>query len=131
MLRVAWYGVVVVAGDGVNNKYMEPIKLWIVQHATITRDASPRREFDGINWDLGSGIVENARAARGPWKRLYSHFARLGAGIGWRGGGGASAVGTTNFNKADGSGDVSSENEYTNVMFWYLFLGKDTETQGQ
>ena len=38
------------------------------------------------------------------------------------GGGGASAVGTTNFNKADGSGDVSSENEYTNVMFWYLFL---------
>ena len=25
----------------------------------------------------------------------------------------------------------SSENEYTNVMFWYLFLGKDTETQGQ
>ena len=46
-------------------------------------------------------------------------------------GGGASAVDTTNFNKADGSGDVSSENEYTNVMFWYLFLGKDTETQGQ
>ena len=29
------------------------------------------------------------------------------------GGGGASAVGTTNFNEADGSGDVSSENEYT------------------
>ena len=44
---------------------MEPIKLWIVQHATITRDASPRREFDGINWDLGSGIVENARVVRG------------------------------------------------------------------
>ena len=65
MLRVAWYGVVVVAGDGVTNKYMEPIKLWIVQHATITRDASPRREFDGINWDLGSGIVENARVVRG------------------------------------------------------------------
>ena len=65
MLRVAWYGVVVDAGDGVNNKYMEPIKLWIVQHATITRDASPRREFDGINWDLGSGIVENARVVRG------------------------------------------------------------------
>ena len=65
MLRVAWYGVVVVAGDDVNNKYMEPIKLWIVQHATITRDASPRREFDGINWDLGSGIVENARVVRG------------------------------------------------------------------
>ena len=65
MLRVAWYGVVVVAGDGVNNTYMEPIKLWIVQHATITRDASPRREFDGINWDLGSGIVENARVVRG------------------------------------------------------------------
>ena len=42
VLRGRWYGVVVVAGDGVNNKYMEPIKLWIVQHATITRDA-PRR----------------------------------------------------------------------------------------
>ena len=26
-------------------------------------------------------------------------------------------------------GDVSSENVYINVMFWYLFLGK--ETQGQ
>ena len=37
-------------------------------------------------------------------------------GIGY-GGGGASAVDTTNFNKADGSGDVSSENKYTNVMF--------------
>ena len=22
-------------------------------------------EFDGINWDLGSGIVENARVVRG------------------------------------------------------------------
>ena len=63
-------------------------------------------KLDGINWDLRSGIVENARVVRA--KRPYSHFARLGAGIG---GGGASAVGTTNFNKADGS-DVSSENEY-------------------
>ena len=24
-------------------------------------------------------------------------------------------------------GDVSSENEYINVMFWYLFLGKETQ----
>ena len=58
-------------------------------------------------------------------------FCKVGGGDRVGGGGGASAVGTTNFNEADGSGDVSSENEYTNVMFWYLFLGKDTETQGQ
>ena len=127
LLRVAWYGVVVVAGDCVN-KYVEPVKLWILQHATITRDASasPRRVWRD---QLGSGIVENAR---GPWKRPYSHFARLGAGDRVGGGGGASAVGKYyEFYKADGSGDVSSENEYINVMFWYLFFGKDTETQGQ
>ena len=64
MLRVAWYGVVVVAGDGVNNKYMEPIKLWIVQHQP-SQETRVLAEFDGINWDLGSGIVENARVVRG------------------------------------------------------------------
>ena len=63
MLRVAWHGVVVVAGDDVNNKYMEPIKLWIVQHATIT-ETRILAESDEINWDLGSGIVENARVVR-------------------------------------------------------------------
>ena len=127
MLRVAWYGVVVDTGDGVNNKYMEPIKLWIVQHATITRDASPRRAFDGIK----AGIWEVGLLRMRAWSVETSILAFCKVGGGDIVGGGASAVGTTNFNKADGSGDVSSENEYTNVMFWYLFLGKDTETQGQ
>ena len=81
-------------------------------------------EFDGINWDLG---LLRMRVVRGNVHTRILHG--WGPGIGW--GGEASAVGTTIFNNADGSGDVSSENEYINVMFWYLFLGKDTETQGQ
>ena len=97
---------------------LEPIKLWIVQHATITRDASPRREFDGINWDLGSGIVENARVVRG---NVHTRILQGWGGDRVGGGGGASAVGTTNFNKADGSGDVSSENEYIPTSCFGIF----------
>ena len=84
-------------------------------------------EFDGINWDLG---LFRMRVVRGNVHTRILHG--WGQGIGWVGGGAsARAVGTTIFNKADGSGDDSSENEYINVMFRYLFLGKDTETQGQ
>ena len=64
------------------------VKLWIVQHATITRDASPRREFDGINWDLGSGIVEKARVVRGNvHTRILQGWGgdRVGGGGGKRG----------------------------------------------
>ena len=43
-------------------------------------------EFDGINWDLGSGIVENARVVRGNVHILA--FCKVGVGIGWGGGGG-------------------------------------------
>ena len=78
-----------------------------------------------------TGIWEVGLLRMRAWSVETSILAFCKVGGGDRVGGGTSAVGTTNFNEADGSGDVSSENEYTNVMFWYLFLGKDTKTQGQ
>ena len=59
-------------------------------------------EFDGINWEVG---LLRMRA----WSVETSILAscKVGGGDRW-GGGGASAVGTMNFNKTDGSGDVSS-----------------------
>ena len=42
-------------------------------------------EFDGINWDLGSGIVENARVARG---NAILAFCKVGGGDRVGGGGG-------------------------------------------
>ena len=73
-------------------------------------------EFDGIKFNCDLGLLR-MRVVRGNVHTRILHG--WGPGIGW---GGASAVGTTDFNEADGSGDVSSENEYINVMFWYLFL---------
>ena len=93
-----------------------------------------RRESSLLAENLtgSTGIWEVGLLRMRAWSVETSILAFCKVGGGDRvGGGGSSAVGTTNFNKADGSGDVSSENEYTNVMFWYLFLGKDTETQGQ
>ena len=44
-------------------------------------------EFDGSNWDLGSGIVENARLVRG---NVHTRILQ-GWGRGWGGGGGGQA----------------------------------------